>query len=240
MKFVGIDCAVVVLMGASLCTGQAKPDTGAAKIEFSNCQAAQIASPDGKWLLTARFAPGACPPTAPNFAEAEKKADPAVHGNGWGIELFLEDTATHTRHTIPFAGYWGQAGWSPSSQAFFVNDHSASNVTEAALYSIGLDGKQPLHKIDLTDTILRTDAMAKRFSGDHEYFYVRRWIDPQRALVQVCGHAPDTTQRMRVCDNTWAAPTVTFNFHYRAGLDGSVRPIAHHVDKVDANAEECR
>lgn len=233
-------CLAVCL---ALATAIAAPCIGSgqeAKIEFSNCQRAHAVSPDGRWKLAAHFATGACPPTALNAADAAKNADPSAHGNNWGIELVLEDTSIHTRRSVPFEGYWGEAGWSPSSHAFFVNDHSASNVTEAALYSIGPDGKQPLQKIDVTDRILRADAMAKRFSGDHEYFYVRRWIDPQRALVQVCGHAPDTTKRIRVCDNTWGAPTVSFNFRYLVGLDGSVRPIAHHVDKVGANVKECK
>jgi hypothetical protein len=224
MRFVGIDCAVVVLMGACLCTGQAKPakpSAGTAKIEFSNCQAAQIASPDGKWLLTARFALGACPPTAPNVAELLKHDAPDAHGNSWGIELFLEDTITHTRHTIPFEGYDGEAGWSPSGKAFFVNDHSASNVTESSLYFT-----DSLRKIDAGDAILHADPGAARYFDSHIYFQTRRWLDGHTALVQLCGH-------------TDSYPSRQFDFRYRMDLGGHVQRLAKHVWPATTNHAEC-
>lgn len=221
MRFMGVGIAVAALTGAVFCAGQAKPDAVSAKIEFSNCQGAQIASPDGKWLLTARFAPGACPPTAPNVAELSKRADSSAHGNNWGIELFLEDTAKHTRRAIPFAGYNGEAGWSPSSRAFFVNDHSASNVTESTLYFT-----YSLRGLDVGDALRHADRGAAHYFDSHIYFQTRNWLDDRTALVQFCGH-------------TDSYPTKQFDFRYRMDLDGHVQRVAKHVWPATTNHAEC-
>jgi hypothetical protein len=227
--------AAWALAVASCCSAQAAtnttqattlatpPTTAAATVEFSNCQDGQALSPDGKWTLAGNFVDGACPASASKPAQGARDGFSASHANDFGVVLFLEDAASHARRPVAFAGYDGEAAWSPSGEAFFVNDHMGSNVTDSWLYFA-----DSLRRVNVREAVRHADRVAARYLDGHAYFRSRQWMDGHTAMVQLCGH-------------TDSAPSMQFDLRYSVSLDGRAKRISMRVRPItDENFQmEC-
>jgi hypothetical protein len=205
-------------------SAQSTATTTPATLQFSNCQSAQAASPDGKWTLAGNFIDGACPPTATNPKLGTHDTFAASHANDFGVVLFVEDAATHSRRPVNFEGYDGEAAWSPSGEAFFVNDHLASNATDSWLYFAG-----SLRRINIRDAVRHADHSAERYFQGHAYFRTRQWMDGRTAIVQLCGH-------------TDTYPSMQFDLRYSINLEGRAKRLSMRVRPVtdDNLTQECQ
>lgn len=204
---------------AGLAQSAAKP------VDFPACAPVRISSPDQRWILVTEDLGMGCPNNRPAVPRA-KPAQTLAEAND--IHLFLEDRVSQHRWPIALDGWGGSAGWSPSGQAFFINESISSNEAEAALYrlhpgTLQTEEASVLEKIDMRSRILRLDPKLRRLTGDHDYFFVRKWIDPQTVLVQFCGHAPDTSRLIHPFgDRRTAHPAASFNSFYQIRLDGQI------------------
>jgi hypothetical protein len=209
--------ALIAVMAAP-CVGSGQTDN----IEFSNCQSASVVSPDGRWLLEASFILSYCPDTKGITKPTAEEAAKVKSSNA--VSLHLESVKDGSRRPIPFDGYWGQAAWSPSGAAFFVNDHIASDETDAAIFIA-----DSLRMIDIDEAIFHSDPSTRPYGYEHRYFSVLKWLDDRTALVQLCGH-------------TSKSPAQLFNYRYRVSLDGSVHRVSRQVrPATNANADsECK
>lgn len=217
-------CLVVCALAATRClSAQSASPTTPTTFEFSNCQSAQAASPDGKWTLAGVFVAGACPPTASNPQPGTRDPFAAAHANDYGVALWVEDALRHIRRAVDFLGYYGEVAWSPSGEAFFVNDHIASNTTDSWIYRTNT-----LERVNVRRAIRGADRQAAPYMAGHAYFRTRQWIDGRTAVVQLCGH-------------TDAYPSQQFDLRYRMGLDGHTQRISTRVRAVtDENVQmEC-
>jgi len=214
-------CLALAAAGAAPCIGSGQSGQ-TEKIEFSNCQSASVVSPNGRWVLEAKFILSACPLTAKITKPTAEELTAAKSGNEWGVSLFLESVSDRNRRRVPFEkyedgnanGYEGQAAWSPSSAAFFVNNHSASDRTDAAFFLA-----DSLRMISIDDAIFRSDPSTRRYRNEHRYFRALRWLDDHTTLVQLCGHTSEY-------------PAQQFDFRYRVGLDGQAQRISGKVQPV--------
>jgi len=164
----------------------------------------RIQSPNGSWTLIASL-----------FS--------AVHAN----TLTLEEHTTHRDKIVKLYDRSIGVGWSPDSQAFFLNDAYGSDREGAYIYRLGEDQPFPLDNL-----ILKFDSDARRISADHTYFRVRRWFNASTILVEYCGHGSDP-------------PAQQFDFLYRISLSGTdsrptvVERLSHRVGSPDLFGEEC-
>jgi hypothetical protein len=182
---------------------------------FPSCRPLRISAPGGRWTLFS-------PTLAPNCPTA-KDPDPAAQGigNDYGVELFLEDVATHHRRAVTFEGYDGEAGWSRSGLAFFVNDHIGSNSTESSLFFA-----DSLRSIDVARAIRIADPDARRYFEVHSYFCAKKWLDDRTALVQLCGHTDEY-------------PSMRFDFRYRVDLDGHAQRLSQSISAAAGHRYDC-
>ena len=164
------------------------------KVSLPQEKTVSIPSPNGKWHLVA-------PPIG---LEDDKK-------------LFLMKQGDGKRHLVKTYNRNLTVGWSPDSQAFFLNDGLGSNVEEAYIFWIGKN--QPLL---LDDLILHSDSEARTLNADHTYFHVYRWQNAHTVDVEYCGHTSDVPPRQ-------------FDFLYRVrfndddGKDVDVRRVQGNV-----------
>jgi len=216
-------CLAVCLLATGWLSAGTATTAAPAMAEFSICETAQLASPDGRWTLVGNFVDGACPASAAHPAEGARDLFAAQHANDFGVVLYLEDAASHARRPVDFEGHDGEAVWSPTGEAFYVNSSVGSNVSMSWLYYAGT-----LRRIDIFDAVRRSDQFAARFMTGHAYFRSRQWLDSRTAMVQLCGHT----------DNE---PSQQFDLRYSVGLDGHTRRLSTQVRPVtDENIlQEC-
>jgi hypothetical protein len=172
--------------------------------EYPACHEARIPSPNHRWTLVSSANPQFCP------GGKESKATEFV------LRLYLMDERIHRKHLILEYGSSGYVSWATDSTAFFVNQHVASNESDAYFYRA-----DSMKQIDLTKAILRSDRSVAKFRDGHRYVLARKWLSTDAALVQFCGHTDES-------------PVVQFDIRYRVGLDGSVRKLSQRQGPPDS------
>jgi|GEM_PF-4272266 hypothetical protein len=143
-------------------------------------------SPDKRWILIAP------PPSKP-----DQKRMLLVRRSGQKSDILIRRYERSIR-----------VEWAPDSSAFFLNDESGSNVTDASIYWPG-----HTNSLELGDAILVQDTEAKAIPADHAYLQARRWIDSSTVLVEYCGHNS-------------GVPAQRFDFLYRIAIGGPDHPFA--------------
>jgi len=214
MRVMGCSVALAAAVLAGLFPARGS-NGQAANGRFLFCRAIHLESPDRRWLLGSDCTFD-CPPGLDR--DWNRAAVPVCSSNNG---LFLRATSTRDKEPIEFDGYSGNAVWSPDNAAFFVNDHSASDRTDSALYTV-----DPLRKIDAAGAIRNSDPAAVHYFHGHRYFIAQRWIDNHTALVQFCGHTDEF-------------PVVEFDFHYRVGIDGSAQRISRRLTRPSLDHPDC-
>jgi hypothetical protein len=78
--------------------------------------------------------------------------------------------------------------WSPTSDAFVVNDYEGSDVSRPVLFTAPWVGQPVDLREKLTD-FLRSRGEAKSIEGDHHmYFSAERWLGGREILCEVTGY----------------------------------------------------
>jgi hypothetical protein len=141
--------------------------------------------------------------------------------------LTLENWTSHQQTLIKEYSRSLAVGWSPDSQAFFVNDEYVSNLADAWIYWVDL--KAP---VSLNDAILAADPEAKAMAADHAYFLAGAWLTARKLRVEYCGHGGKSPGRQ-------------FDFIYEASLSGShgssptIRRVSHRVRPMKLSTPDC-
>lgn len=217
MKAPGYGAVVAVMMLAGAWPA-ASGDGQSVKGEFPWCRAIYVESPDRRWLLGSKCTINCPPGDDKNWDRTSVPACSRDPSN----ELFLENAATHRKRPIAFDGYAGNAVWSPDSAAFFINNHSASDQTDASLYLA--DSPQ---RIDVKEAIFRSDPSTAHYRFAHRYFSALKWLDDRTALVRLCGHTDAPP------------PVVEFDIRYQVSLDGKAKKLSEHLSPATMSSHDC-
>jgi hypothetical protein len=126
-------------------------------------------------------------------------------------KLWFEDSLSHARKLILDVSSTASAGWSPEGDAFYVEDHIGSNITEAYIYEAA-----SLNKLDIVDRIFAADPKAKQLASGHAYFNVKRWQDNDNLLVRFTGHTDES-------------PETCFDIRYLVNRSGAVKKLSEHT-----------
>jgi hypothetical protein len=126
-------------------------------------------------------------------------------------KLWFKDRLSHARKLILDVSSTASAGWSPDGGAFYVEDHIASNITEAYIYETA-----SLNKLDIADRIFAADPKAKQFAGGHAYFNTKKWQDDENLLVEFTGHTDES-------------PAICFHLSYLVNRSGAVKKLSEHI-----------
>jgi hypothetical protein len=175
-------CGVTVFLLAQSQTQS--PQTALPQVvRFASERLAHLASPDDRWTLT-----NGC------------KGCPA------GQEmLWLVQNDDHHRRLVRKYEHTVQTAWAPDSSAFYLNDESAANKTEAFVVEPHL-----LKITELEKLIAAADPPATRFTqASHSFLAAQQWLSPTELIVTLTGH--------------FDPPTATqFEVRYRVNLNGRV------------------
>ena len=79
--------------------------------------------------------------------------------------------------------------WSPTSDAFVVNDYEGSDMSRPVLFTAPWTADQPIDLREKLTDFLRRRGEAKRVEGDHHvYFSAKRWLGGSEILCRVNGY----------------------------------------------------
>jgi hypothetical protein len=169
-------------------------------------------------------------PLRPPFGPANQLASPdgayALFGNEKAAQLWLDDTHRHQRMMVAKVTVQTLTlSWSPDSAAFILNDRAVSNLEISYIYDV-----KTLNRLDLRSRILAADPEGARFVQSENsalsYFHAIRWLDARHVEVQLHGFTGGTRT------GTTVRPGDCFDFRYRAGKDGGVQRLSHHVSAI--------
>ncbi|HWD98620.1 MAG TPA: hypothetical protein VG345_06275 [Bryobacteraceae bacterium] len=155
----------------------------------------RLISPDGAWLLYGVPAPEA------------GHHDP---------QLWLENLRTHHKARLQDVPDTLRAAWFPDSRQFWVEDHSASDETEACIYN-----PATLHRLDIRRIVLAADP-----SG-HRYYSVES-AAARNLVIDLKGHTGDWQQ------------VSCFDIHYRVSRTGAVEKLSGRIWPIRQDPNRCR
>jgi hypothetical protein len=152
-------------------------------VRFASERLAHLASPDDRWTLTNGCK--GCP-------EGQEM-------------LWLVQNDDHHRRLVRKYAHTVQTAWAPDSSAFYLNDESSSNKTEAFVVE-----PHSLKTTELEKLIVASDPPAARFTqAGHSFLAAQQWLSPTELIVTLTGH--------------FDPPTATqFELRYRVNLSGRV------------------
>jgi len=148
-----------------------------------------LASPDGRWVLY---------------------GVPHQQSTSHTPELWIENLRTHRRHKVQDIPDTLRAGWFPDSARFWVEDHSASDRTQAYIYN-----PETLARLDVRKAVLDSDASASAFDRGHRYYNVAS-AAAQTLLIDFRGHTDEP-------------PVTCFDVRYRVTRAGVVSRLSRRV-----------
>jgi hypothetical protein len=153
---------------------------------IANAQELHFPSPDGGMTL---------------FEKASSRAP----------ELWIENARTHQRTKLFDIGGTVSAGWSADGNAFYVNDHLASDQERAYIFNAAT-----LKRLDIAAMIQAADPQSRPFTNAHAYFEISRWEGAQDVSVRFFGHTDEP-------------PARCFAFRYRISQTGVVKKLWQHI-----------
>lgn len=124
--------------------------------------------------------------------------------------LWIENLRTRRRQEILDLRDTLRAAWFPDSARFWVEDHSASDRTQAYIYD-----PATLRRLDLRNAVLAADPSAKPLDQGHRYYKVES-VEPQSVLIEFSGHTDE-------------APVKCFDVRYRVTLAGAVSRLSRRM-----------
>jgi predicted oxidoreductase len=124
--------------------------------------------------------------------------------------LWIESLRTRRRQKVQDIPDTLRAAWFPDSAQFWVEDHSASDRTQAYIYTAAT-----LARLDLRQAVLKYDPSINALDQGHRYYKVAR-AEPQSLLIDFTGH-------------TDVAPVACFDVRYRVTRAGAVSRLSRSV-----------
>lgn len=127
-----------------------------------------------------------------------------------GPELWIENPRTSRRQKLQDVPDTLRAAWFPDSAQFWVEDHFASDRTQAYIYT-----PATLERLDLREAVLKADPSASALDRGHRYYKVAS-ADSHSLLIDFTGHTDD-------------APVNCFDLRYRVTRAGAVSRLSRRV-----------
>jgi hypothetical protein len=160
----------------------------------------RLVSPDGAWSLFGVPAP-----------EAGHR-DP---------QLWLENLRTHRRQKVQDVADTLRAAWFPDSRQFWVEDHSASDETEAYIYH-----PATFQRLDIRRLVLAADPSIRKLNQGHRYYKVQS-AAAQNLVIDLRGHTDDWQQ------------VSCFDIHYRVSRTGGVQKLSRRIWPIQNDPGRC-
>lgn len=160
----------------------------------------RVASPDGRWALY---------------------GVPYQKGANQAPELWIENLRTHRAQKLLDVADTLRAAWFPDSAQFWVEDHSASDRTQAYIYE-----PITLRRLDVRRALLSADPSIRPLDQGHRYYNVEN-AGTGVLLINFRGH-------------TDQAPVQCFDARYRVTRAGAVRRLQQRVWPIAGSPGSCR
>lgn len=152
-------------------------------LRFTPERLAHLASPDDRWTLTNGCK--GCP-------EGQEM-------------LWLVQNDDHHRRLVRKYAHTVQTAWAPDSSAFYLNDESAADKTQAFVID-----PRSLKITELEKIIVAADPGAARYiHAGHSFLAAQQWLAHAELIVTLTGHFDQP-------------PATQFELRYRVNLNGRV------------------